>query len=78
MKQKIYNISYHYLVDIKKGIDDPEGGYNKPGTSIIDYIQSRKEYRDQPEIINMLLNEFSSFPEILPVKSELKASFEPK
>lgn len=66
-KQKAYNIAYHYLVDLKKIRGDGGGHYNYPGTSIVDYVRSRKEYAAYPEIVNELLGRFSSSPERLAV-----------
>lgn len=66
-KQKAYNIAYHYLVDMKKIRGDGGGHYNHPGTSIVDYARSRKEYAAYPEVVNELLNRFSSSPERLAV-----------
>lgn len=66
MKQKIYNIAYHYLVDIKKFRADGLTHYNAPGTSMVDYVKSRKEFADHPVIVNQLLDMFSSEKERLP------------
>lgn len=79
LKQDCYNISYHYLVDLKKLREDGVTHYNYPGTSIVDYIKSRSEYANKPDIINRLLEEFSGNPERMP--TGLKAAFgqdEPK
>lgn len=66
MKQDAYNISYHYLIDIKKFRDDGVTHYNMPGTSMVNYIASRQEYAGNPVYINKLLDEFSSSEERMP------------
>ena len=75
-KQALYNLAYHYLVDLKKKRDDGTP-YNTPGTSIVDYIKSRKEYKDQAGLVNALLDEFSSEKGRLKVKKGLAKNFNP-
>lgn len=75
LKQDAYNIAYHYLVDLKKFKDDGETHYNHPGTSIVDYIKSRKEFANNPERVNKLLEKFSSSPERLPIPGVLSRDF---
>lgn len=60
LKREAYNIAYHYLVDIKKLREDGKTHYNTPGTSIVDYINSRQEYAQKPEAVRVLLARFSS------------------
>ncbi len=60
LKQMAYNISYHYLVDLKKFREDGVTHYNYPGTPIVDYIRSRAEFAGHPAMVNRLLDEFSS------------------
>lgn len=72
-KRQAYNIAFNYLIDIKKQHD--EGGhYNAPGTSIVDYIKSRKEYASEPITINSLLAQFSSEEERLPAPRLVEAA----
>lgn len=69
LKQDAYNISYNYLIDLKKFKPDGTSHYNEPGTPIIDYIRSRKEFAGNPAYVNRLLEEFSSSGERLFVPS---------
>lgn len=66
-KQMAYNVAYHYLVDMKKFREDGVTHYNYPGTDILSYMRSRKEYADHPGQMNMLLDLFSSDDARLPV-----------
>lgn len=63
LKQMVYNISYHYLVDLKKLQEDGVTHYNYPGTPILSYIRSRVEFAAHPAMIDRLLDLYSSDPE---------------
>ena len=52
-KEKAYNISYFYLVAIKKG-------QIEPGTPMLDFIKSEPEYTKDPHIVNNLMDMFST------------------
>jgi hypothetical protein len=78
LKQKAYNIAYHYLVDIKKLKEDGVTNYNYRGTSMIDYIKSRAEFAGQPSIINELMDAFSTETERLPMAPSLGQAFGPR
>ncbi len=66
-KEAAYNLAHHYLVDLKKFKEDGETHYNYPGTSMVDYIKSRREYASQPAMVNHLLEMFSSETDRLPL-----------
>ncbi len=53
MKIDSYNISYFYLVAIKKEAIEP-------GMPITTFISQAPKYASQPEAVNKLLDEFSS------------------
>ncbi|MGB4108202.1 MAG: hypothetical protein WBK55_10475 [Alphaproteobacteria bacterium] len=63
-KRPVYNISYFYLVALKKG-------EIQPGTSIVDFLKKTPEYSKDPEIVNELLNQFSSQKERLEIPANL-------
>lgn len=52
-KEKVYNISYFYLVAIKQGKIEP-------GTSILEYLKKEPKYVSKPATANELLDMFSS------------------
>lgn len=52
-KAGAYNISYYYLVAIKKGVI-------KPGTKIEDFIETMPQYKSEKEAVKPLLERFSS------------------
>lgn len=60
LKEKAYNISYFYLVAIKKGEIEP-------GTPIMDFIRQQPEYTAAPAVVNQLMGTFSSETQRLPV-----------
>ncbi len=60
LKNEAYNISYHYLIDLKKFREDGTTHYNYPGTPMLDYIRSRAEFAAHPFRINELMEAFSS------------------
>lgn len=55
MKSALYNISYYYLLDIKKG-------KTAPGTKLSDYIQSNPVYSSSPNLVSQVYSMFSSYP----------------
>ncbi len=74
LKQMAYNIAYHYLVDMKKFREDGVTHYNHPGTSILDYMTSRKEYADHPALVNRLMDMFSSETERMAVPAAARGA----
>ena len=71
LKRDAYNVSYFYLVDIKKG-------KIAPGTEMADFMASRPEYTNHPAKANQLLAYFSDKPSRLPEqKTGLTKAFKP-
>lgn len=60
LKAAVYNVAYHYLVDILKTRVDEDADYNEPGRSIVEYMSYRDGYWQEPKMANKLLEEFSS------------------
>jgi hypothetical protein len=59
LKDHAYNISYFYLLDIKKGKIEP-------GTPIIGWLATHPSYSPYPDLVNNVLDEFSDLNEYLP------------
>lgn len=68
LKMEAYNISYHYLIDLKKYREDAATHYNTPGTPMLDYIRSREEFARHPLRVNELMDAFSSEKDRMPLK----------
>jgi CRISPR/Cas system-associated exonuclease Cas4 (RecB family) len=62
-KEKAYNISYFYLVALKRGEIEP-------GTSMLDYIKTEQNYVSHPAIVNELMDLFSSDTRRLPLSTD--------
>ncbi len=60
-KMILYNISYYYLLNIKRENIDAD-------MTLMDYIKTQPIFYNEPEIINALMDEFSTSSERLPVE----------